>query len=169
MLAKRIWFIVYVFISLLVVLLFDLQLIALLAIVFLFVIILLKRNMRRQVDVSTLNFRNISWLSYLSSLDKPAGIIHNSSDTIVWLNSRSQLKVGGKTTKLHIDDEKLIKIRDIVAKLNDVDVENREQSSVELSYLLRLNHPLQVRDRFYKMLIGSECFRIFECLEIGEI
>ena len=124
---------------------------------------------QRGICLGTLNYRNISWLAYLANLDKPAGIIHNASNTIVWLNSRSRLKVGSQTTNAHIDDGKLIRIRDTVAKLDDVEVENREQSFLELSYLLWVDKPIQVKDRFYKMLVGQEIFRVFECLEISEI
>lgn len=132
-------------------------------------IVLFKGCIKQGIDIGTLNYRNISWLAYLSGLEMPAGIIHNQTDTIVWLNSRSRLKVGTNTTKSHIDEGRLVKIRNTVNNLNDVDIENRERSFLELSYLLQFDRQVQVRDRFYKMVIGQDVFRIFECLEISDI
>lgn len=130
---------------------------------------LLKSCMKQGIDISSLNSRNISWLAYLSISDKPAGVIHNATDTVVWLNSKSRLKIGTTTTKHHIDNGRLIKIRDTVNNLNDIGVEDREHSYLELSYLLQFEKQVQVRDRFCKMVVGHEVFRIFECLESKEI
>jgi hypothetical protein len=122
------------------------------------------------IEISDLNFRGISWLAYLAGLDRPAGIIHNQSDTILWVNAKSRLQVGAKTTANHLDNGKLANIRATVEKLDDVDLEHREQSFLAISYVLRFNEkPVRVKDRFYKLIIGTECFRIFECLEIEEI
>lgn len=131
---------------------------------------LLATTRRYNMEIGKLNHRNIMWLGYLSSLNTPCGIIHNSTDTIIWVNNCSSLKVGEKTTETHLDIDKLLMLRDVVENLRDTSVENRETSFFAMRYILKLkNRTIEVTDHFYKLIIGGETFRAFEQIEEREI
>ncbi len=133
-------------------------------------IVLLANAKKQKMEIGQLNHRNIMWLAYLSNLKRPCGIIHNSTDTIIWVNNCSSLKVGEKTTETHLDVDKLLMLRDVIQNLRDVSVEERETSFFSMRYILKLkNKTIEVTDHFYKLIIGGETFRAFEQIEEREI
>lgn len=131
-------------------------------------LVFLNQSRKMSLDIGFLNKRAIKWLAYLSDIQKPAGIIHNSTDRVVWVNKYSALRVGEQTTKTHINSENLIKIRDAVTKLDEVDPEEIQTDNTSYvyksNYLLSMkNQTLEIIDSFYKLTINKDTFRIFVC------
>lgn len=131
-------------------------------------LVLLNQSKKMSLDIGFLNKHTIKWLAYLSSIEKPAGIIHNSTDRVVWVNKYSVLKIGEQTTKTHINPENLIKIRDAVIKLDEIDPEEIQIDNTSYvyksNYLLSMrNQTLEIIDSFYKLTINKDTFRIFVC------
>lgn len=124
--------------------------------------ILLTNTQKRKMNIQTLSARTIMWLAYLSNTDKPCGIIHNTTNEVVWCNSRSGLEIGTKTTETFIDKEKLYTLQNVIHGLECVNVSERHTQMYQMNYLLHIkDRTEEIIDNFYKCIIDGEEFRIF--------
>lgn len=111
---------------------------------------------------------------FLSQLSRPAGIIYNKNDTVVWRNEASirlmkkwyrqfpRFEVPSCTNHLQNSLE-LRSLKKDVLKLNSI-TQLPSPTFLEKKYELifpGIGH-IWVRDRFYRLVFGFKTYRIFE-------
>lgn len=118
------------------------------------------------MNISNLNKENILWLYYLANSDEACGLIHNATDKVIWVNNCTNLEVGMTTTPTHIDKNKLITLKQLINELPLVEFKDKNKAFVSYRYKMKsADVIIEVLDRFYKIEIAGEIYRVFEQIE----